>query len=63
MEVSPNKPSLTDLPEPELRVKVLATPTLPDSAWAPKLGKPEREKGESRTHHIERVLADSSTPR
>ena len=51
------KPSLTDLPEPELRAKLLATPTLPDQAWAPKLGKPERAEGESRTAYIERVLA------
>lgn len=51
------KPSLTDLPEPELRAKLLISPTLPDSAWAPKLGKPGRADGESRTAYIERVLA------
>jgi hypothetical protein len=51
------KPSLTDLPEPELRAKLLASPTLPDSAWAPKLAKPKRAEGESRTAYIERVLA------
>jgi len=50
-------PSLAVLPEPELRAKLLASPTLPDSAWAPKLGKPVREEGESRTAYIERVLA------
>src|SRR5437867_2227782 len=53
-----SKPSLTDLPEPELRAKLLATPTLPDSAWAPKLGKPERAEGETRTAYIERVLKE-----
>jgi hypothetical protein len=31
--------------------------TLPDQAWAAKLGKPERDKGESRSAYIERVLA------
>ena len=55
-EVPPKNPSLTDMPEPELRAKLLATPTLPDQAWAPKLGKPERAEGESRTAYIERVL-------
>ncbi len=56
-EPKPKKSALTDLPEPELRAKLLATPTLPDRAWAPALGKPEREKGESRTAYIERVLS------
>jgi len=58
-EVASKKPSLTDLPESELRAKLLATPTLSDSTWAPKLGKPVREEGESRTAYIERVLAAS----
>jgi hypothetical protein len=49
--------SLTDLPEPELRAKLLATPTLSDKSWAPALGKPARDKGEARTAYIERVLA------
>lgn len=55
--ITSKKPSLTDLPEPDLRAKLLATPTLPDQAWAPKLGKPDREKGESRSAYIARVLA------
>jgi hypothetical protein len=41
----------------ELRMLLLATPTIADSAWAPARGVPARNEGETRADYIVRVLS------
>ena len=52
----PAPPSFRELPADVLCAYLLATPTIPDTAWIARFGSPARLPGETRAAFVVRVL-------